>query len=64
LPGREYRRARLDCSQNDRQVRVIVDRRADPSVNQPSVARSPRIHGFALAPETGEHRDMGGLAAG
>ena len=49
---------------NDRQVRVIFDRRADSSRNHPSVARSLSIHGFAVVVATGERPDVGGLAAG
>lgn len=38
----------------DRHTRVIFDRRASGARNHPWVARSLRIHGFAVAPAVGE----------
>ncbi len=40
----------------DRRTRVIFDRRASGARNHPWVARSLRIHGFAVVPAVGERR--------
>jgi len=46
----------------DRHTRVIFDRRANGARNQPWVARSLRLHGFAVVPAVGnlaEERQTG-----
>lgn len=46
----------------DRHTRVIFDRRADGARNHPWVARSLRLHGFAIVPAVGnpaEERQTG-----
>jgi len=40
----------------DHHTRVIFDRRASGARNHPWVARSLRIHGFAVVPAVGESR--------
>lgn len=45
-----------------RRTRVIFDRRANPARNHPWVARSLRLHGFAIVPAVGmpaEERQTG-----